>query len=288
MIHIDSDKCTKCGACIAVCPALIIEKKNDVVTIAYPKSCISCYHCVGVCPAGAVSCDEFPAGEFRKAADLKKPAPAELAGLLARRRSVREFRNKEIPRALIEEIIADAAHAASGHNDRSVNLSVITDKPLIDKLDRRIFRIFETIGGIADNPLAKRLVKTFGGDKAADSFGTMLNDLCRFRDADDDRKLMIFRNAPALIVAHSSPSATTGKDDCVIFLDQFNLAAETRGLGCTWIGFLVGAAKLDPTLKKPLGMPMKNSIHASMIFGWPKYKYPRTIPHDPPPVKWLE
>lgn len=47
-----SDRCIKCGACIASCPVEAISMVNGKVVIDENK-CISCGTCAAVCPVGA-------------------------------------------------------------------------------------------------------------------------------------------------------------------------------------------------------------------------------------------
>lgn len=51
-IRIDKDKCTKCGACIKVCP--LEAAKGRVAGNRLPADCYSCARCLNVCPVDAI------------------------------------------------------------------------------------------------------------------------------------------------------------------------------------------------------------------------------------------
>ena len=52
MAYVISEKCIKCGACIAACPVEAISMKDGKVVIDQEK-CISCGSCFAVCPVEA-------------------------------------------------------------------------------------------------------------------------------------------------------------------------------------------------------------------------------------------
>lgn len=287
MIQIDNGKCVKCGRCMEVCPALVIAKVDDEVKYIHADSCIKCYHCVAICPEEAVTCSEFPLEAFVKITKTKPASPAALERLLAQRRSVREFKKKAVPWDLLEELAAIASSAPTGRNEQGTQLTIVTNKKRIDSIDDRVFNTFESIIGLLDRKLAKHLIKTIAGSNAAEEITSNIGTFERYKEADSDKTRMIFRNAPVLVAAHTAPGVSTGRDDCIIALDQMMLAANSRGLGATWIGMIVGAAKIDPWIKRQLKAPLKNTIHAAIILGWPKYNYKRTIPRKQIPVSWI-
>jgi len=52
MVKIDTKKCTGCGGCIDICPAIAISMINDVVTVNN-DTCTECKICIKVCPMRA-------------------------------------------------------------------------------------------------------------------------------------------------------------------------------------------------------------------------------------------
>jgi len=51
-VHVDKDKCTKCGACIKICPLDAAEGR--VYGKKMPEDCFSCARCLNVCPMDAI------------------------------------------------------------------------------------------------------------------------------------------------------------------------------------------------------------------------------------------
>jgi len=289
MITMDRDKCIRCGRCAAVCPALVIEKQDKDYAVAHPNACIKCYHCVAVCPEDAVSCGEFPLDDFAIIGSKKPASAAAMRNLLMQRRSVREFKNRPVPRKLLDELVSLALHAPTGHNAQCVNITVITDTEVINSVDRRITRTFEALASLTDAPMAEELLKTLAGRDSAGLVLEQKKTLRRALAAGEPRSFLVFRGAPVLVLAHNKPGAgLTTRDDAIIALTHMMLAANAHGLGATWIGYIVGAARVDPTLKRRLGIPMRHSLDAAFILGWPKYSYKRAIPRAVKNVKWIE
>jgi Pyruvate/2-oxoacid:ferredoxin oxidoreductase delta subunit len=52
-VRVDSEKCTKCGACYLVCPNNAI--KDRVEHASLPSDCFSCTRCLNSCPVDAIS-----------------------------------------------------------------------------------------------------------------------------------------------------------------------------------------------------------------------------------------
>lgn len=288
MIKIDKKKCIKCGACAEACPALVIENLESGANPTYMKSCIKCYHCVAICPTAAVTCDEFKLDEFRPAGEFKTIAsPAAIRNMIAMRRSVREFKDKEVPRELLEELAATASLAPTGTNAQGVKLSIVTDKKTIDKLDNRVAKTLDAMTSLLANPVGDTLIRAFSGKEMAEKLSNSREGMERYKTGEGLKRKRIFRGAPVLISAYSGPEQMAGKDDAVIALTQMAMLAQAHGLGATWLGLLVGATKIDPTIKKQIGISLTENLHSAMILGWPKYKYKRAIPRKQIPVKWI-
>ena len=50
---VKQDNCTRCAACIEICPTKAISMKNDRIVFDYSK-CIACFCCQESCPSSAI------------------------------------------------------------------------------------------------------------------------------------------------------------------------------------------------------------------------------------------
>ena len=93
-------------------------------------------------------------------------------------------------------------------------------------------------------------------------------------------------DAPVLILFHAEKGTECHSENIFINLTYGLLAAHAMGLGATAIGLVPRAIKMAPFLKKSFNIPRNHVILTSMIVGYPKYEYQRTIKR-PMKVNWI-
>ena len=107
MISINQDICKACGICGHVCPrhipVTIEDDDNKITTISQERIdlCLQCGHCVAVCPDHAIQVESLNEEEFVsvRALDISEN---EFLSFLQQRRSVRRYKDKPVPRELID------------------------------------------------------------------------------------------------------------------------------------------------------------------------------------------
>ncbi|MGL6075302.1 MAG: ATP-binding protein [Fimbriiglobus sp.] len=52
---LDDTRCTRCGACVGVCPTMCLAFHGPAVWMPRPGDCVRCQACVVVCEPGAIS-----------------------------------------------------------------------------------------------------------------------------------------------------------------------------------------------------------------------------------------
>jgi NAD-dependent dihydropyrimidine dehydrogenase PreA subunit len=55
---IDLKKCSRCYACVNICPKDVFEINEDEVEVSNPSQCNGCEACVADCPEGAIAIRE--------------------------------------------------------------------------------------------------------------------------------------------------------------------------------------------------------------------------------------
>ena len=133
---IDPELCTNCALCVVICPAAILSRdeskkiffRSDRVDI-----CIKCGHCMAMCESSAISIEGLSyETNFR-------PIPesiwneADFYNFLLARRSVRVFKDKPVPIELLQKIVDAIATAPFGVHPDNVEITVVSDKKVIEK-----------------------------------------------------------------------------------------------------------------------------------------------------------
>ncbi len=261
---IDEAKCTQCGICSKECPTLIIDGKKGLPEIkeGKEKNCIKCQHCLAVCPTGALSIfGKDPEASIPVNGDI--PEASALENLIKTRRSIRRFKNDELPKSKIKQLLEVAAFAPTGHNKNQVLLSVTETKEELNKVRSLVYN-------------AIKKVKEEGTLRPALTMYGNFQSLWEDKGVD-----ILFRNAPHFIVASAPESNPNAVTDCVISMSYFELMANTMGIGTLWDGLAKAVFEhIAPELKEQLGIPADHTIGYMMVFGLPAIKFARSIQSD--------
>jgi nitroreductase/NAD-dependent dihydropyrimidine dehydrogenase PreA subunit len=266
---INEQRCTRCGFCVADCPARIIAMADGGIPFIAPEreaACYKCQHCLAVCPTAAVSIlGRKPENSLTLPGD--RPAPEQLALLMKGRRSVRRYREENLEPELLQRLLEVAWHAPTGINSRQVLFTVVDDRAKLDRLRQ------ELMAGLG------RLVR----DNALPEGLEFFADFVRLWEEQGIDTL--FRGAPHLLLASAPRDVASPLPDCLIALSYFELYAQANGVGTVWDGLAKWAINdLVPESRRTLGIPEDHLVGYCMAFGRPAVHYPRTVQHGPPLV----
>lgn len=252
IIKVDSEKCIGCGICVKDCAAHNIEVKEHKAGI-YTNDCIMCGHCAAVCPREAITIS----GYDRKPIENKGTQlnPEDILDVIRFRRSVRQFQEKKIPRAVLGQIIEAGRMTHTAKNMQDVSFVVLDKKK--DKIEQMAVHLFRKAKPLADlfSPLARR-------NKIDDHF--------------------FFFHAPIVIVI-----AAKDEVNGVLAAQNMEFVAEANGLGILFSGFFTFAANTSRRIRKVLGLPKGKKVAATLVLGYPKVKYQRSAQRNKADVKFM-
>ena len=269
---INTTTCTRCGQCVADCPARIIAMEEGVPTIAPDKeaSCYRCQHCLAICPTGAVSILGLnPTGSRPLSGNL--PDPDKLENLIKGRRSVRRYMPENLEPELLQRLLDVAWHAPTGMNSRDVLFTVVDDREKLARLRN------EVMAGLG------RLVHEDSLPEGLEFFADFV------RMWEEKQVDILFRGAPHLLIASAPRQGASPVPDCLIALSYFELFAQSLGVGTVWNGLTKWAVNdILPETRRRLGIPEEHVIGYVMSFGRPALKYYRTAQRGPANVQRVE
>jgi len=263
IVEINKETCTKCNACAIACGAsLIVPKENDFPSF-FPGAdqfCMRCGHCVGVCPTSSIIHREMPMEECPPIVKKNEPSFEQVAQLIKNRRSIREFKDKPVPRQEIERIIDVARYSPTGHNGQEVQWLVIDDKEEIKKLTAIGVEWFRSMAE-GNSPWAQEM-----------------QGILRMHEIG----LNIFlRDAPAIVCTFAEKNSPIAAIDGAIAMSYFDLAAKAAGLGCCWDGYFQMTANSFPAMIRAVALPKGFQIYGALMVGYPQFKYQRIPPRKP-------
>jgi len=313
----DAEKCTHCRTCYKACPTSCIqwdeERRIPYATGlgAIELACISCNTCEAVCPAQCI----HVRGEYRvlrgryktpaeKSGGMSPPRPlgghnpggpfeeieqdlTETERVIYRRRSIRLFKKKAVPKELIDRIIEAARYAPSAGNNLPWKFVVVTNTDIIGHVDRECARITDFVKKIyLGTGLWRKCIITLMSCLQVNNM-----DQRPFCALEKVTQLggSITWGAPVLIHiladkrAIGSPGLDTG-----IAAQNLVLAAHSLGLGTCYIGIIQSVIKYLPKLKKRLGIESPYKLVTSICVGYPRGDFDNPVWRGPVPVEWID
>jgi ferredoxin len=276
---IDGATCTGCGLCVKACPDGVLTL-HDGRPHAGPGEflgCIACGHCVCVCPTGSITV----AGRGMTADDafelpqaLRRATADQLDALLAARRSIRRFENREIDRSLIDRILATTSTAPMGIPPSDVGVVVFHGAERVQAFAADACDAFRRMGWFF-SPVMLTLMRPFLGKEnylaMRDFVKPLLRTLVEKRSEGED---WFTYDAPAALLFHHGPMADAA--DCSIAATYAMLAAESLGLGSCMLGTTVGLNNSKP-FKAKYGIPPKNKFGVALVIGYPAENFRRGV-----------
>jgi nitroreductase/NAD-dependent dihydropyrimidine dehydrogenase PreA subunit len=292
--RIDYERCIECGECAAACNERAITLENGRPVATGPE-CIACGHCMAVCPADAIRVDRIdndalrystftsdekwlPHGEF----DISS-----LVRLMASRRSCRHYTDKPVPRDMLEDLVRIGITAPSGTNCQLWTFTIIPDRQSMLALGHHVAGFYKKLNKMAEKSYLRALMKLVGKPELDWYYREYYQDVKEGLEGWDRQGIdRLAHGAVAGIVVGSRLGASTPAEDALLASGQILLAAHAMGLGSCMIGFVVSAMQNDKSLKRAVGIPDDETVHACIALGYPDEGYLRTAYRQKPVVRY--
>ncbi|KJF44134.1 nitroreductase family protein [Draconibacterium sediminis] len=275
---INQSLCKKCGICTEVCPNKIILQ-NGHIQFKEEKEhlCLQCGQCMAVCPSKAIKVKGLSYENDFHEITGKKADYENFMEILSSRRSVRTFKNRPVSEEVIDEIVNSLSYAPFGAAPEKMEISVINNREKIVSALPLISDFFHGIEKMIESPIASIFLKLFAGKEDFQTIKNHIYPIAKSGIYNLDNGDGITRGAPAIITIHAAKDAEAHTNNGIIYATYMMLAAHAIGLGATMIECVIPAINRNKKLKRIFQIPDNNEAIMSVIVGYPKYHYKRTI-----------
>ncbi len=278
---IDREACIGCGECIRVCPQDTISMQNKKACITGDNS-LTCDHCRAACVSGAVtvrgideslSCFESFQAE-RKWLPHGKYDIVGLVNLMQSRRSCRNYLERPVEKALLDDLVKIGITAPSGSNCQMWSFNVLPDRSSVEAFARRVKRFYENLNRMAEKSWLRFLLKLIRKPELDSYYENYYQRVKEgLADWDEKGKDLLFHGAPAAILVASKEEASCPSEDALLATQNILLGAHSLGLGTCLVGFAVSAMNSDRKISDVIKLPEDESVYAVIAVGYPDEKY---------------
>lgn len=293
-VEIIQHLCKACGICSDICPRHIPEtsgngyKKKTIISSERINLCMECGHCVAVCPNQAIEVKSLANEKFQ---DVEKMDinDSQLLTLIKQRRSTRRYKEKKVPREIIQKIIEAVSGAPTGTARRATGVIVIDDLEILKTLSDMAYKKYEQLGRMLKNPFGRFIFKRKMGLKKF----FMLRDFVLpgvewysrwYKEGKSDE---LRRDCPALILFHNPIYEPMGENNCCIAAFHAIMMAEVLNIGTCFNDLIPPMCNRISELRSLIGLPKDREVYASITLGYPKYKFNKVVPRELADVRFI-
>jgi len=182
---------------------------------------------------------------------------------IKKRRSIRSYDDRPVPKSILNAIIEAGNEAPSAMNSQPWRFVVIenpeTKKKLLNAAKPNAHKIIDMIKDA--DPERYEMIKK------------------RFSQLPDP----VYYSAPAVVFVIGS--GRYASHSCPLACENMMLAAHSLGIGSCWVGFGAMVTE-DALVKSALELKDDESIFGPLLFGYPK-NHPERPAKKEPLIKWL-
>lgn len=270
-IEINREKCNGCGSCIQDCSARALRMDSEGLA-CIPSRCNGCGHCLAVCPTNAITMPQYGAEDIVEVREAEaRLAPERLLYALKCRRSIRQFKEEEVPTEVLGKILEAGRFSPTGGNQQNNKIIVLHDR-LVEIRDMAI----QTLYTYAKNPTV-----TLG---AAERYRHAWIKLQEENRQGIDK---LFFGAKWVIVITSTDQRGNAGVNGGLAAARMELMANALGLGVCYIGFFRQAVEWNVGLKRIMQIGEDETFVVAFVLGYPAVKYLRTVSRKPLNVRYL-
>jgi nitroreductase len=278
---------------VEVCPNKILVNESNEISFRKERVdlCFKCGQCMAVCSTKSIVIEGFSyeTDFFELPEDEAIGYEKSFYEMIHSRRSVRNFKDKPVPKELLEKIVQAISFAPPSFPPLKIKIIVVQDTELIRKALPGMIKLYETLVKMMKNPITRYFIKKEVGKKKIKTMQehlipALISRLPALKNGTEDT---LTRNAPAMILFLADKNEEDIRQDISIAATYGMLAMHSLGLGGSIMDIIPPAIEKSKELRTLFGIPENYEVITSLIIGYPKYKYLRGIKRNLKSVQWL-
>jgi nitroreductase len=207
---------------------------------------------------------------------------------LANRRSTRNFKDKAVPKEILQKIVDATSFAPYGVSPENCMITIVQNKEIVENALSLMSKFYNDLAKWLENPVSRYMIKRRVNQETFNTLKHHIFPAAKIGHYNTESgNDTITRNAPVLLIFHANRGAEEHTKDAMIGVTYAMLAAHSFGLGATIIGLIPPAINKVKELKDLFQIPEENEAVISLILGYPKYKYNRIIKREKKDINWI-
>jgi nitroreductase len=188
-----------------------------------------------------------------------------------------------MPRPITGRILEAAHNAPTGTGHSSTGVIAIDNPQTLARFSELVFALYENLEAGLKNPIARFFIISRAGAKQVRTLQTFVMPgmhwyIHWYREGKSNE---ILRDYPTLLLFHNPINEPVAAENCLIAAFNAILMAQVLGIGTCFNDIIPPACNRVPEIRKLLGLPDEREVYASLIMGYPKYRF-----HHIPPESW--
>ncbi|MHA1508244.1 MAG: nitroreductase family protein [Promethearchaeota archaeon] len=288
-ISIDVENCTKCKECVKDCVANLFYFNQDSLRLVdlFEDYFIECGHCEIVCPVNIIKLkfhEEEELEHSTKGAEI--PTYNSFLNLVINRRSIRRFKEKAVPKDLIEKLLKVGKYSPTGSNSENVFYTVVQDKAIVAAISKHVTSRVIKLVNTLENPKGRIALKK---RMAEEDFNQAVENLPKTKRIlkTVEQGIDFWCWNGELIIIHGDKTVGGITTNGSLAAAHIMLAAETLGIGTCSLGYLTYFINESRTIRELLKIPNNHIVGYSLTMGYPDVKYKRIPARKTSRVQWL-
>lgn len=269
-----SEDCIGCGACIKVCPIGTLSypgnspellPKGTKPMITDPSICFNCGQCMAACPRNAIMHNKLNIADFPPIESVAPITWDQFVAFTRRRRSIRNFSSKPVPRDLITKILDESTrYAPTGMNRQAVEIQIIegqTLKAVFDEIIAATLQVYRLLRWLHwTTPQMELHWRQMKAIKRTIDLGIFPTG-----------------NGQMVLLFLTDNRVKENETDAAILSYQTLLSAEVLGINTCYFGVIENCLPYSRILKKILNLPKHRIVACSLLLGYSNTKYHRYV-----------